>query len=344
MKLGIFSDLHLHNHKPFSRPTGAPGINSRANSCLCVLIEIIEMSRRREIDAVLFCGDFWDLRGFIWVPLFHEAYSLLRELSKRVAVVMIKGNHDLATSEENTPSGVDVFRTVGGVHVLDKTHQRVYLGGKRVYVCGISADEGLEDLREPAPPGICSVLLMHTMIEGVKITDKYNAESGLSLTRLRKFMDKNNFHRCFIGDVHLRQDVAPNIHYVGSVIQKSFSDAGQHKGMTIYDTKKNTIKFRRIVSPEFRTRNQVPEHLGKDYWKITPQNKEEHDIAKKGRTFRVRIIPPEKAHKVRSNITVGTSHDDALVEYVHSKLPVGSGDAKRMVRLGRKYMIPETKI
>ena len=348
MKLGVFSDLHLHNHKPFSEPTDYPGINTRAFKCLEILEQINAVVKEEKLAAALFCGDFWDFRGYLWVPLFNAAYDWVSSIADECPFILIPGNHDMSASGPESDSGVDAFDSIEGVHVIRVgSYYTINDKGERVIVQGVGAEDDFTTI--PYVKGGTStkrILLMHDILKGANLTPDFEAEDGLSVKVLKKLMKDKAIDKCFIGDIHLRQDAAPNIHYVGCCIQKSFSDAGQDKGMVIYDTKRNTVKFLNLESPQFLEGDESTEVDDYNYWQIQFSDPVEYAKRRaefKGQPPNTKFLPPEKqAHEKRSSIDLSTGHAEAMREYV-AQNQKGKAAQARLLKLGQSLLIGEEK-
>ena len=332
MKVGVFSDLHLHSFKPFSQPlTG--GINTRAEHTLGILIQVAKIVEEEDLNLVCFCGDFWHSRGYLSVPLFNEAYRLIQEIPCDVA--MIRGQHDLATREFGAPSGVDVFGDIDGVYLLDG--QSHYKSGNLI-VYGCNSDESLDDLHTRPDSdydiGTSKLLLMHTIIRGCKINQNFKAEEGLSLTKLHKFMKENSISKCFLGDIHLRQSMSPKVFYVGCAIQQSFGEEDWGTGMIIYDPDKSKLRWVSFHSPEFVTiptngtkKKWYNEH---NYFRVNVGTTSQYKVLSRNPRWNVKLIPPEKkTSKSRSSIKLDTDHKSAIRTYAASKV----GHKSRRTRL-----------
>lgn len=320
MRVGVFSDLHLHSFKPFSKPVKG-GINTRSENTLEVLIQVARIAEEEGLDLVCFCGDFWHGRGYVSVPLFNEAYRLIQEIPCDLA--MIRGQHDLATREFGSPSGVDIFGDIDGVHILDGSHPYTATG---IVVFGCNSDERLDDL-EPANivGDVPRLLLMHTIIRGCKINQTFRAEEGMSLTKLHKFMDDNDITRCFLGDIHLRQAMSTRVHYVGCAIQQSFGEETWFTGMTIWDPDRSKTKFVALNSPRFTT-VLASEVNGKwynenTYFRVNVGTTAQYKVLLRKPRWNVKLIPPlKKTSKSRSSIKLETDHKSAIRSYATSKV------------------------
>ena len=299
------------------------------------------MAIQKEIEGAVFCGDFWERRGYIWAPLLNLAYDALEAIGRVIPVVMIAGNHDLATADRDCVSNINIFTRIHNVFDLDHHYQRANFLGGQIVVWGVPANGELKDLEGiPFNRQACNILALHAQIRGAKITNKYNSEAGIDPKELKRFIRKRSITRCFLGDIHLRQDIAPNIHYVGCVMQKSFADAGQSKGMVIYNTFHDSVKFRGIPNPEFHLVRELPEHTTGNYYRVAPKSYPKYKELVKNRPWNVQVVAPEKPHIKRSNIDLNTTHEDALSEYITSQKKT-KRDQERLMSKGKGYLVEE---
>ncbi len=348
MRVGIFSDLHLHSFKPFSKPVKG-GINTRSENTLEILIKVAQVAYNEYLDLVCFCGDFWHARGYLSVPLFKEAYKLVGEIP--CDVVMIRGQHDLATREFGAPSGVDVFGYIDGVTVLDGEHSWKH---KDLIVYGCNSDETLDDIEledDIYYSDSAKILLMHTIIQGCKINPTFKAEEGMSLKKLHKFMNDADISKCFLGDIHLRQQMSKRVHYVGCAIQQNFGEEGYETGMTIWEPDV-TMKFIPFTGAEFITMQPAPMtaflngHVrlqGKwysedNYYRVYTKSEASFRTLLRDPKWNVRLIPPAKTFsKKRSSIKLETDHKSAIRTYAKSKI-THKGKLGRLTKLGIEIM------
>jgi DNA repair exonuclease SbcCD nuclease subunit len=315
------------------------GLNSRAYSGLGILVQVRDLAK--ELDVVCFCGDFWDTRGSLPVALFNIAYGLVAEIAEHCPFLFIRGNHDLATQEEDSPSSIDSFVNIPRVCILDKDNH--YYLNPDLEIWGLGADEPLV-VPKGTYKGSKVFLLLHTLLKGAKIHDKYNVEEGLKPRDLKSFMKDNNVEFCAIGDIHLRQTVSDNIVYVGSCIQKSFADTGQEKGMIFIDTALNGWKFVPLDSPKFV---EIGYDNGDgnwwnnyDYFRVSTrdQNRYEDLMQAFENPGNVQLMPPEKvAAKCRSDITLDISHEEAMRRYVEKEIEKPE-DQARLYKYGMGFL------
>lgn len=338
MKVGIWSDLHLHSFKPFSKPVKG-GINTRSENTLEILIKVAQIAQDESLNLVCFCGDFWHARGYLSVPLFKEAYKLIGEIPCDVA--MIRGQHDLATREFGAPSGIDVFGYIDGVSILDGEHSWKH---RDLIVYGCNSDETLDDIEvdygafhKECP----KILLMHTIIQGCKINPIFKAEEGMSLKKLHNFMDYAGISKCFLGDIHLRQQVSKRVYYVGCAIQQSFGEEKYETGMTIWEPDV-TMKFIPFTGAEFVTVQATNSHKKwyseHNYFRVCTKSETLFRKLLRDPKWNVRLIPPAKTFsKKRSSIKLETDYKSAIRTYTKNKIK-HKDKLERLTKLGIEIM------
>lgn len=330
MKVGVFSDLHLHNFQRFSKP-GPGGVNSRAQVCLDVLREILAQDC---CYGFLFCGDFWHVRWSIPTSLIKPSREILSEGA--AYVFAIPGNHDQATVDPFGPNGLSCLDNL----LIDVTYRTaVHSDMLPISVVGLPADAPLTKL-EPALDaalqdttysGKPTALMLHEMISGTEISGSgYVTTDGLTIDIILEYMDKYSIDKCFIGDIHKRQQIHDNIWYVGSALQHGFGDGGQEKGMLIWDTESGEVEEVPIKSPQFLSED-VTSNLPKlegfnpdnyNYYRIKTCT-ETYPLAVKrfNNTWNVDILPPKgSVSEVEFEYLDKDTFDDVLKRYVEQSV------------------------
>ena len=117
MKILIFSDLHAHSFKPYSK-TLSNGRNSRLQDSLNVLEEIYQYCISYKIDGVLFGGDLFHIRTPITVSTFNPVHEGIAKIKTAVKFMgLLVGNHDQYNKAGNIHS-IDTFNSM--VTILDR--------------------------------------------------------------------------------------------------------------------------------------------------------------------------------------------------------------------------------
>lgn len=205
----VFSDLHAHPHTKYSN-ISAEGWNSRLQTALDVLRQILRYAVKHEIRYVLFCGDLFDAKHKIpataIVALSAEFESWK---SADLRLIMIPGNHDLLERSGRTHA-LSIFKFapffVGNQSCLP-------IGNSDVFVyCVPFAEQFNEAMFEfPASSSVESrgfyICLAHGVVEGSILgTSSYpvgQMESGTQGIIPRHWLAP--FDLSIVGHIHFAQ-------------------------------------------------------------------------------------------------------------------------------------------
>ncbi len=94
MRFIVFSDLHLHNYKRFSKG------QSRLDNCTQALRDILDYAHEHDINNVLFCGDLFDTPKALNTVVINRAIEVFSEAFEKNPIlkfIAISGNHDHAS-------------------------------------------------------------------------------------------------------------------------------------------------------------------------------------------------------------------------------------------------------
>ena len=222
-----------------------------------LLDQFVELVRNRQPDAVLLAGDIYDRA----VPP-AEAVALLDETLSRIVVgegvpvVMIAGNHDspdrLGFGARLLASGglTVVGRYRGDVVPLELVDEHGPLMVYPVPYCepaavrdalGIEVPDHdaamaavLARLRDAHPPGLRSVLVAHAFVAGGAESESERPLSvgGSGAVDLRRF---EGFDFVALGHLHRPQTLAGRLHYAGSLMKYSLSEADHDKSVSVVE-------------------------------------------------------------------------------------------------------------
>jgi len=242
MKVAICADLHLFNFKMFAY-TLPNGRNSRLQHALDVVDQMGSICKERDIKHIWFLGDFFNARSTIDIGVYIDGFNCIRNLVRKgLEVTMLVGNHDQYLRSGRIHSLVPF----SNIAVVVDTPVAFDLG-LRVACLPYTEDREsiLNALRRLEG---CDILLGHLAVDGsLSGIHGHRLRGAISLRDLNKF----HFKRVFLGHFHYRQDLAKNVHYVGSMLQHSFGEMGQKKGFYIYDLEGDDLEFAPLRAPEF---------------------------------------------------------------------------------------------
>lgn len=247
---GLFSDLHCHPWSQFST-TGADGVNSR----LCLILD--ELKRGAEDvraaggNTLVFAGDLFHQRGSIAPECFNPVYSTLALLADEFRILMIPGNHDLASKDTtvlgnaiqtlNELTGVSIATdaNAGSLHTIGDQHVLLL-----PWVNNVNAlKERLERIASTLIDVGKTDLIIHAGIDGVL--------SGVPAHGLPpSFLTGLGFKRVFAGHYHhhcVFED--GKVISIGATTHQTYSDIGTKAGfLLVYPDR---VEYRASRAPSF---------------------------------------------------------------------------------------------
>ncbi|WP_060179674.1 exonuclease SbcCD subunit D [Streptomyces sp. IMTB 1903] len=228
-----------------------------------VLDHICATVRTEQVDALLVAGDVYDraIPGLDAVRLFSDALHQLADLD--IPTVMISGNHDSAhrlgvgarllararvhlrtdPADLDTPillQDADGPVAVYAVPYLEPTLVHTQLGAETAShqaVLTSALDRIRADLAT-RPAGTRSVVLAHAFITaGGSQADVTGSERDISVGGVADAAARvfDGIDYTALGHLHRAQRVTDRVHYSGSPLAYSFSEAGHDKSLTLVD-------------------------------------------------------------------------------------------------------------
>lgn len=223
-----------------------------------VLDQIVDITARESVDAVIIAGDIYDRA----VPpaeavklLSNTLNRLCRDLGKQV--ILIAGNHD---SGDRLGFGADLLGS-SGLHIVgalqpEVTRITLQKNGMDVDVFGLpyagpltvrqvlgaevsSHDEAmsalLDKVHEARVEGRPTVVVGHCFVDGALECESERPLSVGGADRVRASLFEP-FSYAALGHLHGRQyQGKEHIRYSGSILKYSFSEADHHKSVTLVD-------------------------------------------------------------------------------------------------------------
>ena len=195
----------------------------------------------KDIQDIIFCGDFFHNRSEITVNTLHHASNILDILSD-FKITMITGNHDSFYKHDSRVNSISILNGRKNIEIIDKpVLQQRY--GKEIFFAPWGTT--LQDLEQ------CDVIFGHFEIESFKMNMYKVCEEGFKSKELLKFAPL-----VISGHFHLREErVYENgtILYVGCPFELDFGDTQSVKGYYILDF--NSLKY------NFHKNNISPQHI-----------------------------------------------------------------------------------
>ena len=268
MKLIIIGDVHIaqSNHLGFIDPKEQ--INCRLIDYSETLNKVIDHVRVNEIDAVIFCGDYYKNRrpSNLHRRIFEEKIKQLSALG--TLVFMITGNHDIVAENNSTVldslklasyPNVNIYTDFGSVSLgtIHKDAINIIFApytNKHYYSAGSSKEaanrfeEKIKGMLECLDTSVPTILVGHNMVEGVKLGSiELNAEDEINELVLRK-ESFEGIDLTVMGHVHTKQIISDNPHiiYVGAIERNNFNETKIDKGFLEINTENFSAKFVKV--------------------------------------------------------------------------------------------------
>jgi DNA repair exonuclease SbcCD nuclease subunit len=229
-RVAVISDLHLGVH--MNSPTWHEISLQWAKW-------LVNELQEKDINKIIFCGDFFHNRSEITVNTLHAAGELLEHFHN-FELIMIAGNHDSFYKNDSRVNSISILNGRKNITVLDKpTTMQMY--GKELFFAPWGTELG--DMKE------CDIMFGHFEIESFKMNSFKMCDSGFKTKDLLKYAPL-----IISGHFHLREErkyESGNILYVGCPLELDFGDAGSSKGYYILDIKTSEYTFfQNDVSPK----------------------------------------------------------------------------------------------
>lgn len=263
------ADIHI-GMENYGRLDPKSGLNSRVVDFLRRFSEAVDEALKREVDVCIFAGDAY--KNQRPNPTFQREFArrVKRLAGEGVPVVLLVGNHDMATADR-AASSLDIFGVldVPGVIVADREeiHQLTCRRGQPLQVATVPypqrsrllsreqfqnmtlADldlelsrilgENLADLAAEAQerPDTPAVLTAHLSVSEAKQGSEQSVMIGRDVVVLKSVLADAAWDYVALGHIHKHQELngghQPPIIYPGSLERIDFSEEGERKGFVM---------------------------------------------------------------------------------------------------------------
>lgn len=248
-KVLLFSDIHIFPHKKKTE---------RLEDCLKALNWVFDTAEKRNINNIIFGGDFFHDRQKIDIYTYQKTFEVLRERLKeeKVNIFLLLGNHDIWFNDNTDVSSVLPLSALNNLSVI-KEPKRIKIENHYWDFIPfthnpINSLDSLNNLNE----GSKEYAIGHLAIDGAILhSNQYSEvsvehEGGVIPINCSLFKD---YKHTFLGHYHAQQKVSKNVEYIGSPLELSFGEAFQKKHIIIFDGDNQEI--------EYVENNFSPKHL-----------------------------------------------------------------------------------
>jgi DNA repair exonuclease SbcCD nuclease subunit len=229
VKYAIISDLHL-------------GVRGDSQTFRNILIDwwnnfLIPTLKKENVDVLNILGDFYDNRNNVNVLTQNMGYlcmSLLEENLPQLQVRIILGNHDIYYRNTRQYHSLKKFERFPNIEVISEITEKTEHGKDFLYVPWLINHDELYTYNKTKKS--YDVVFGHFEINGFKMNGGYVEEKGID----RELFKKQG--TVFSGHFHKRSEEG-NIIYCGNPFHMDWNDAGDDKGIYIYDLTTGRKRF-----------------------------------------------------------------------------------------------------
>jgi hypothetical protein len=247
-KILISSDHHHDPWPQFAKPLSG-GLQSRLLEGLQAELAVEKRALELGCTHHVRVGDLFHKKNAVDAVCYAEVANLLANSQLRQWI--LKGNHDLAGG--GARHSLETLRHIShnAITVID-TPAVFQVDDARLHFLPHMDD--LAQLRACAPnlakevqPGRMNLLFGHVAINGAKNGSEFRLASTIDLGDLLA----PAYDQVWLGHYHEPQVLAPNAQYVGSFLQRSFSDVGACRRAIVLDTTTGAITEIPVPGPRF---------------------------------------------------------------------------------------------
>ncbi len=285
------ADIHI-GIENYGRLDSKSGLNSRVVDFLRRMSQTIDIALEREVDICIFAGDAY--KNQRPNPTFQREFArrIKRLADNDVPVILLVGNHDMATADR-AASSLDIFGVldVPGVIVAarEQVHQITCRRGQMLQVAtvpypqrgrllaheqfrnmtledldmaiGNIMHENLTDLAAEVQeqPDVPTVLTAHLTVSEAKQGSEQSVMIGRDVVVLKSLLADPAWDYVALGHIHKHQELNngqhPPIVYPGSLERIDFGEEGERKGfvMAQIERGKTTWEFVPVQARPFIT-------------------------------------------------------------------------------------------
>lgn len=221
-RIAFFTDLHL-------------GVHQNSEKWLTIAHQWAKWFKgeleSRNIDEIVFGGDFFHYRDEVNVKCLHTA-NLILDLFKDFKVTMITGNHDSYYKDTSSVNSLSILNHKNNIKIIDKP-ELIKISGKSLMMCPWGTE--VTDI-EPA-----DIIFGHFEIQNFKYNNFKVCETGFNS---RALLNLTNL--IFSGHFHKREERKYNdgtIIYAGNTFETDFADMNDKKGFYVIDLNSLDYQF-----------------------------------------------------------------------------------------------------
>ncbi len=326
------SDTHINNFTQFSSEvitSEHSGINSRCNNILDAIKVCAKQAVADDAEALVIPGDLFHVRGLIPVAVYTAAYKVFEEISKKIQLFIMPGNHDFCSST--------ALKGDEGLHSLYGFKAFANIATKpEMFV----TDSFTISMVPYNPSKEMTLMAAQTLYKRAKRENKRfdlifyhhslsGAETGPNNFKMPEELTHENlppFVLSVSGHLHKHQRIGKSFIYVGSPIMHDAGERNYHPGWLSIDNKGGFKHIENTVSPRFVVVEASSEKelkiLAEQDYKIVKWTGDEdkgYKLRDSYDNIRMEIVPKEVKTIIRSNISSTDSAENMMRKYMDAK-------------------------
>ena len=237
--------------------------------CEDMVEKILDLVDNQELDFVVVLGDTLDTHEKIHQAPFNLATRFIIELSYRLPVYLLIGNHDYCNNQQflTDKHPFNTLKHIDNITVCDKVIQSTFNGMSFVFCPYVPPDRFEEalDTLQPAKSWLnANCIFAHQEFYGCAFNPTQKSTNG--------DMWPDKYPMVVSGHIHNEQRLQQNIYYTGSSMQHAFGESAK-KTVALLTFDNNTEMEITRIDLELRKRKIVYVDIENiDSWKM-PKNK-----------------------------------------------------------------------
>lgn len=270
----ISSDHHHDDFKSFSRP-GDNAVPSRLQEGLDAENFLYEYMVRNKIYTHIRLGDLFHRKNSLDFVVFNEINRILSRNQGYVQEIALVGNHDEAKG--GVRHALESFQP--SMHVVSEPEVLAHEGFTFYILPHLGSKSSIVDEAKKLTHRIngdtINVFLGHFGVHGSKTGSEFLLPDYVNASDIHS----EKYDLGFLGHIHEPQHITDNTRYVGSLIQRSFSDIGAQR-RAYHLTSEGAVKEVAIPGPRFyhakvnNVDDLVRDIDGNGYYRVTVTNKD----------------------------------------------------------------------
>lgn len=271
----IFSDIHLHNWRQFSK------VKNGYNSRMLIGVEVLEQIRlyaiKNDIETIFFCGDLFHNGSALSPDLLECLFSELREW-RSLNAYFLPGQHDYHALDgginavEPLRDYVEVLSGFGASEFMVRDTRVVAIPHRK----NLNQQKLLMNNIQPGPGIFLGHFLLQEIMEADNVTYPVECMSFSDLVQDMDYYLLGDYHsHVWIPDKRLMS--------VGVTHQHSFNECGYQGSFIDFDFENGTFERIPVRAPEF-----CKVEMGKgatwtkgNFYRISVKSEKEAELAEK---------------------------------------------------------------